>query len=91
MTDERLHAIVRGQVQGVNFRMYTLMKGEELGVNGWVRNRVDGSVEVVAEGIRPTLVLLLAWLHEGSPSAQVDSVDAEWLAATGEFDGFNVL
>lgn len=90
MADERLHAAVHGRVQGVNFRAYTMMKAHELGVNGWVRNRSDGSVEVVAEGSRPVLEQLLAWLHEGSPMSRVDTVESQWLAATGEFDGFYV-
>jgi acylphosphatase len=90
MADERLHAKVHGRVQGVNFRAYTMMKAHELGVSGWVRNRADRSVEVVAEGTRPTLEKLLAWLYVGSPTSRVDTVESEWLEATGEFDGFDV-
>lgn len=87
---ERLHAIVYGRVQGVSFRYYTTRAASDLGVHGWVRNRADGSVEVVAEAERPALERLLAWLHEGSPSADVEKVEAEWLAATGEFSSFGV-
>lgn len=87
---ERLHATVSGQVQGVSFRFYTMLKAQELGVDGWVRNLPDGRVEVVAEAERAVLDQLLAWLHQGSPSAKVERVDAEWLTASGEFDGFSV-
>jgi acylphosphatase len=47
--DGRLHARVIGRVQGVGFRYYVLNAAIELGLTGWVRNRRDGSVEVVAE------------------------------------------
>jgi len=46
----RLHAVVRGSVQGVGFRATTFDEARRLGLAGWVRNRVDGTVEVLAEG-----------------------------------------
>lgn len=90
MADERLHATVHGRVQGVSFRYNTVLKANEFGVRGWVRNRADGSVEVVAEGSRPALERLLAWLHEGSLGARVTDVEASWWAATGEFGNFSI-
>ena len=87
---ERLQAVVTGLVQGVNFRNYTRGEAARLGLGGWVRNQRDGSVEVLAEGPRPALEQLLAWLHHGPPAAQVDSVKAEWRLATGEFRRFDV-
>jgi acylphosphatase len=87
---ERLKATVYGRVQGVSFRYNTLLKANEIGVQGWVRNRYDGSVEVVAEGSRPALERLLAWLHEGSPGSRVTEVEASWWAATGEFEVFEI-
>ena len=86
----RLHAIVHGVVQGVNFRYYTQRQAESLGLAGWVANRWDGTVEVVAEGSRPSLEDLLAWLHHGPPSAHVDEVHADWEMASKEFDCFQV-
>jgi acylphosphatase len=90
MADERLHATVRGRVQGVSFRYNTVLKANEFGVRGWVRNRYDGSVEVVAEGTRPALERLLAWLHEGSLGARVTEVESSWWVATGEFEDFSI-
>ncbi|TMG57453.1 MAG: acylphosphatase, partial [Chloroflexi bacterium] len=52
---ERLHAVVRGDVQGVGFRYYVQRKARQLGLPGWVRNNDDGSVELVAEGERDAL------------------------------------
>ena len=91
MADERLHATVHGRVQGVSFRYNTLLKAHEIGgVRGWVRNRADGSVEVLAEGSRPALERLLAWLHDGSLGARVTDVEASWWKATGEFEDFGI-
>jgi acylphosphatase len=86
----RLHAQVFGRVQGVNFRYYTAREAITLGLVGWVANRFDGSVELVAEGEKATLQRLLVFLHRGSPSARVDRVQAEWSESTGEFDRFRV-
>jgi acylphosphatase len=86
----RLHAIVSGIVQGVNFRYYTARQAQSLGVTGWVANRWDGAVEVVAEGTRAQAQSLLDWLQHGPPSANVTGVEENWERATGEFAAFNV-
>ncbi len=86
----RLHAIVSGIVQGVNFRYYTSRQAESLGVTGWVANRADDTVEIIAEGGRPALQSLLDWLHHGPPSATVMGVQVDWTRATDEFTSFRV-
>jgi acylphosphatase len=88
--EARLHASVRGFVQGVSFRYYTLHRAREMGLDGFVRNLWDGSVEVVAEGPRGSLEQLLSWLHQGPPGAQVDQVIALWEQPSGEFGQFEV-
>ena len=75
---EQLYAIVRGQVQGVNFRSATQAQARRLGLVGWVRNQPDGSVEVLAEGPRAALDKLLAFLRRGPPAARVGDVQPEW-------------
>ena len=91
MADQaRLSAIVHGMVQGVNFRTYTRLQASKLGLVGYVRNRWDGTVEVVAEGERDGLERLLAWLHVGPRSAFVERVDAQWEEPRGEFTRFEV-
>lgn len=87
---ERMQAVVRGLVQGVNFRAATQRAAARLGLKGWVRNQNDGSVAVAAEGPRPALESLVAWLHQGPPSAQVTAVETAWLPARGEFTSFEV-
>ncbi len=87
---ERLHAIIHGRVQGVNFRYYTQLQAQALDLTGWVANRPDGTVEVVAEGPRAALDQLLGFLHHGPSHARVDRVDADWLKPTGRFARFQV-
>lgn len=60
-----------GAVQGVGFRDAVLRRAEQLGVNGWVRNREDGAVAVHAEGRADALDALVAFLREGPRAARV--------------------
>lgn len=89
-SDIRLYAVVYGRVQGVSFRYYTLQQARSLGLTGYVRNRWDGTVEVVAEGPRGNVEALLAFLHVGPRSAFVTRVDVQWSAPTHEFSRFEV-
>ncbi len=84
----RLHLVVSGRVQGVFFRQATVDEACSLGLTGWVRNRPDGRVEIVAEGSRANLEMLLAWAHRGPPAARVDQVEASWLECRQEFRSF---
>ena len=86
----RLHAIIRGRVQGVGFRYFVRRKAAALGVRGFVRNTRDGSVEVTAEGDRATLAQLLDELRRGPSAASVAAVDHQWSQGSGEFSGFQV-
>ena len=88
----RLHAIVFGRVQGVNFRTFTADHARRLWVAGSVRNRDDGqSVQVIAEGSRQAVEELLALLHQGPRFARVDRVEHEWLPPLGTIGGFHVI
>jgi acylphosphatase len=76
--DEDLQAkrfVVRGRVQGVGFRWFVEREAHTLGVAGWVRNRPDGSVEVLAMGSRDQLLGLRARLRQGPRAARVDDVE----------------
>ena len=86
----RLHATVNGRVQGVGFRMATQKQAHALGLVGWVANRMDGSVEVVAEGPRPQLQKFLGWLYDGPPGARVREVQAAWQSPASNLSGFQV-
>jgi len=87
----RLHAVVHGLVQGVNFRHFVMRHASTLGLTGYVRNvLLDGTVEVVAEGEKEKLEQLLGHLHHGPRMARVERVDAAWSEFGGDFSGFNV-
>jgi len=86
----RLQAWVGGQVQGVGFRMFVQDQALNLGLTGWVRNRWDGRVEVVAEGPRDILEQFLDQLRRGPRAAYVSDLDFKWQAVLGEFASFTV-
>ncbi len=66
------HLLIRGRVQGVGFRESMRSVAERLGITGWVRNRMEGSVEAVIEGSPEAIEAMLAWARRGPPSAHVD-------------------
>jgi len=72
---KQIHAIVRGRVQGVGFRASTAHEARRLGLDGWVRNQLDGTVEVVAAGDDAAVDELAAWLKQGSRGAHVTGLD----------------
>jgi acylphosphatase len=86
-----LRALVHGRVQGVGFRAYVRSRARQLELRGFARNLSDGStVEVIAEGPRAALDLLIEALRIGPPGAEVESVDAAWGGASGGYEGFAV-
>ncbi len=87
---ERARLLISGRVQGVGYRASTSWAARNLGLKGWVRNLDDGRVEALVEGPRGTIEELIAWAHQGPPSARVSDVAVTWEAATGEFRGFDV-
>jgi acylphosphatase len=86
----RVHCIVSGVVQGVGFRWSTQREAVRLGAVGWVRNRPDDTVEVLAEGEEAVLVALVEWLQRGPRGARVDGVQVEWGEGEGAFAGFAI-
>src|ERR1700694_5134885 len=87
---ERLHGVIHGDVHGVGFRYFLMREAQRLGLRGWVRNRDDGTVEFVAEGRRTDLDRLKQAAERGPQMAQVEKVDAEWSAAAGGLDSFDL-
>ncbi len=66
---------VTGRVQGVGYRESCVRVARALGLRGWVRNRVDGSVEALAQGPADALAQLRAWMLAGPPLARVDGLE----------------
>ncbi|MCJ7661086.1 MAG: acylphosphatase [Anaerolineales bacterium] len=87
---QRLHAIVEGRVQGVGFRYFVIMFADKNDLRGWVGNRMDGSVEVTAEGSFIALEGLLSSLRKGPSGAHVNDVRYTWSDPTDEFHSFSV-
>jgi acylphosphatase len=86
----RKRFVVRGRVQGVNFRASAAHQAQRLGLNGRIWNREDGAVEVEAEGGADALEALEAWLHRGPSYARVESVEAEPLSGQPRYRGFSI-
>ena len=69
--------MIRGVVHKIGFRVWVEREALELGLKGWVRNRRDGAVEVVAAGPPPAMAQLIARCRTGPPLARVESIEVE--------------
>ncbi len=87
----RVSLLISGIVQGVNFRHHTFEEARRLGVAGWVRNLLDGRVEVLAEGEREKLEAFAAWCRRGPRHARVDGVEASWSGYAGDLEPFTIV
>jgi len=76
--EKEIEVNITGHVQDVNFRSFITDQATELGVTGFVRNRSDGSVEVVAQGDEDELKALIEQFWKGPPFARVEDVDVRW-------------
>ncbi len=81
--------LITGNVQGVGFRYSMNQMARRLGVNGWVRNCADGSVEAVIAGQDELVEALTAWSRKGPENARVTHVEVHEVA--GEFSDFKIL
>ncbi|MCZ4323050.1 acylphosphatase [Pseudomonas anguilliseptica] len=77
------HGYVSGHVQGVHFRQATAKQAERLELDGWVRNLVDGRVEVLFEGDQAAVAELASWLERGPPAAEVTALELQDQALQG--------
>ena len=66
--------LVFGRVQGVGFRYFTWQEAKKLGLKGSVRNRIDGSVEVIAQGDEIQMADFEVWLNKGPKTAKMERV-----------------
>jgi acylphosphatase len=85
-----MHVRITGLVQGVGFRYFVLRQASTLGVRGWVRNTVDGGVEVIGQGDESTLHRLLSHLRQGPSRAHVRDATIEWLNTDDLFHTFEL-
>ena len=87
----RLSMVVRGRVQGVGFRHFVWRRANDLGLDGEVRNRHDGAVEIVAWGEPAALGQLVEQVRRGPSSARVLDLDARYDAGPRPAPGFHIL
>jgi acylphosphatase len=90
MGKSRAKVIVRGIVQGVNFRYYTQRQAIRSGVTGWVQNLPDGSVAAVFEGEEQDVEAMVEWCRRGPSSAQVSEVIVQPEKYRGDFPSFSI-
>ena len=91
MLETRL-VTVRGLVQGIGYREACVRRADALSVTGWVRNRMDGSVEVMLQGSPAQLAEMCAWLGEGMSAALVEQLEVtEMQPPFSRFDQFQRL
>jgi acylphosphatase len=88
---KQVQMLVRGRVQGVFFRASTQREAKRLGLTGWVKNRPDGGVEIVAEGEEDGLKELIAWAQRGPTAARVERVEMRWRGFVGDFFDFRIV
>lgn len=86
----RARFVVRGMVQGVNFRAVTAREASARELTGRVWNRDDGAVEVIAEGTADALDALARWLERGPRSARVEGVERTDLAGEPRYKDFTI-
>jgi acylphosphatase len=85
-----VHVRLYGPVQGVGFRHHVRLSAEEHGVHGRVRNRVDGAVEVDAEGTREALERFLEDVTEPRRPAVIQKTEVSWSEGPSRYDAFAI-
>ena len=87
---KQVHVRVSGRVQGVFFRAEARSRAESLGLSGWIRNELDGSVAAVFAGEPERVDSMVEWCRRGPAGARVDEVEVTERADESG-DGFRVL
>ena len=86
-----VHIIIKGKVQGVSFRYFTLKQAQELEITGWVQNKPNGNVEAFAHGDKTNLELFIKKLQQGSSFSSVDNVILNWELAEKNYSDFSII
>lgn len=82
--------IVTGHVQGVGFRFFTLQEAGKIGIKGYVKNRPEGSVEVVAMGSEAQITAFRNWLQKGPPTSVVRNLIEQSYQGSEQFERFEI-
>lgn len=81
--------VISGGVQGVGFRESCRRAAAKAGIDGWVRNRSDGTVEAWLEGESEAVARVVAWCRHGPSWSAVEAVDVAEEVPVGA-EGFRV-
>lgn len=87
----RVNIRIYGQVQGVFFRQSAKQEAEKLGIVGWVKNKSDGSVEIMTEGGKENIDKFIKWCKSGPPFAKVEKVEIEEFKKSEDFSDFSIV
>ena len=87
------HLRITGRVQGVGYRYSLCTEAQAIGINGWVRNRRDGTVEAVVQGAAESVEKIITWAKRGPPAAQVTEVHVQVVQGASDrpYAGFGEL
>ena len=77
MSERTVKLSIHGEVQGVFYRAWSVETAQGLGLRGWVRNRRDGTVEMLVQGNAQAVQRLIGRCREGPPAARVERIDVE--------------
>ena len=89
-TIRTVHLRIRGRVQGVGYRAFVGSEAHRLGVDGWVRNRRDGSVEAILRGRPAQVEALIGLCRQGPTASDVASIDVADVAEGAALHGFEM-
>jgi len=88
---KQVRVYISGRVQGVGFRWWVQKQAQSLKLTGWIKNLDDGRVEVLAQGDKGNLDILLKSLNHGPRFSEVKKFDISWEKEKNEFEGFKIL
>lgn len=91
MADKYVHIIVKGYVHGVGFRFYAIRYADKLNINGTVRNKYDGSVEIYAEGDERDINSFIEIIKRGPGSAIVREVKINEYRKSRGYNTFDII
>ena len=87
---QTIRLIIKGKVQGVNYRANAKNVADLLGIKGWVKNLTDNNVEIIATAAADVLQKFIGWCKQGPSRAAVEEVNVEETALE-EFSGFRII
>ncbi len=85
-----LSIFISGNVQGVSFRFFAKAQAMDLDISGWVKNLLDGRVEILAQGHKKNLEKFLATIKTGPNMARVNQVSHSWVQLPEKFPDFQI-